>query len=234
MADAPLVRQSERHELYAEALARLEAAGLVYPCSCTRREIAADAGAGGDELRYPGTCRTREVAPDSTPIRRVRLEREEIGFDDLRLGLQTQTPADQCGDLLAIDRDRNWTYQFAVAVDDLEQGVDLVVRGRDLLASTGRQIQLARLLGRTKPARFLHHELIFKPDGAKLSKSSGDTGVADLRATGWMRERVLGAAAAAIGLAGDAGPLELDAALSRAAELAAALGARQVGSRTNG
>jgi glutamyl/glutaminyl-tRNA synthetase len=204
-ADFAPVRQSERSALYAGALARLDAAGLVYPCVCSRREIAQAAADGADELRYAGTCRDRRLAANvgleaATPMRRVRLEREEIGFDDLLLGAQLQVPAEQCGDLLAIDRDGNWTYQFAAAVDDLEQGVDLVVRGHDLLASTGRQIQLARLLGRRRPARFLHHPLILRRDGTKLSKSNRDTGIGELRAAGWSRERVLGEAAAAMGL----------------------------------
>jgi glutamyl-tRNA synthetase/glutamyl-Q tRNA(Asp) synthetase len=92
------------------------------------------------------------------------------------------------------DRKGNWTYQFVAAVDDFRQGVDLVVRGRDLLASTGRQIRIARLLGRETPASFAHHELIMKSPAQKLSKSDGDTGVKDLRATGWTREQVLAAA----------------------------------------
>jgi glutamyl-tRNA synthetase/glutamyl-Q tRNA(Asp) synthetase len=143
-------------------------------------------------------------------MRRVILEREAIAFDDLRLGAQRQVPSEQCGDLLARDRDGCWTYQFAVAVDDLEQGIDLVIRGEDLLASTGRQIQLAALLGRPRPPRFLHHPLLRRSDGAKLSKSSRDTGLADLRRDGWSAERVLGEAAFRAGLA--AAPLRLRAA----------------------
>lgn len=210
--DAPPVRQSERDVLYRGALDRLSARGRVYVCACTRREVAAAAPvAPGEEARYPGTCRERALPDDASPMRRVRLDRAEIRFDDLRLGALAQVPADQCGDLLARDRDGNWTYQFAVVVDDLEQGVDLVIRGEDLLASTGRQIQLAALAGRERPPRFLHHPLIVKPDGAKLSKSSRDTGVADLRAAGWTPERVLGAAAHATGLLDRDRPLAVSA-----------------------
>ena len=96
----------------------------------------------------------------------------------------TQTPALQCGDLLVRDRDAQWTYQFAVTVDDMDQGIDLVIRGEDLLTSTGRQLQLAQLLVRPQPARFLHHGLIRHDDGEKLSKSRGDTGVRELRNAG--------------------------------------------------
>jgi glutamyl/glutaminyl-tRNA synthetase len=87
-----------------------------------------------------------------------------------------------------------------VTVDDLDQGIDLVIRGEDLLTSTGRQIQLASLLGRKSPASFLHHPLITRPDGQKLSKSNRDTGIRDLRALGWSVERVLGQAAVGLGL----------------------------------
>src|SRR5947207_1319575 len=73
------------------------------------------------------------------------------------------------GDIPVRDRDGNWTYAFAVAVDDLRQSVDLVIRGRDLLAATAAQIRLARLLGRETPATFAHHRLVRRPDGAKLS-----------------------------------------------------------------
>jgi glutamyl-tRNA synthetase/glutamyl-Q tRNA(Asp) synthetase len=112
-------------------------------------------------------------------------------FVDLRLGAQEQRPAEQCGDLLVRDRDGNWTYQFAAAVDDYVQGVTLVIRGTDLLSSTGRQIQLARMLGRTEPAEFLHHRLIMKTPRQKLSKSDRATGIRELRERGWTANRVI-------------------------------------------
>lgn len=200
-ADGPPVRQSDREELYRDALSRLEEAGLVYVCDCTRRQIRARSDATGtEELHYPGTCRDRALPSDSCPIRRIRTERREVAFVDARLGPLSQVPSEQCGDLLARDRDGHWTYHFAVTVDDADQGVDLVVRGEDLLASTGRQIQLAGHLGRRAPATYLHHPLILRPDGEKLSKSAGDAGVRELRAGGWSPARVLGAAARATGL----------------------------------
>jgi glutamyl/glutaminyl-tRNA synthetase len=212
-ADEPPVRQSERGAIYEEALDRLRRQGLVYACSCTRTEVAqafpgppkrasreggrpADAGlkpratfsprsGTPPELRYPGTCRDRGLADGPGLGLRVRLEPSVERFVDLRLGPQEQRPSAQCGDLLVRDRDGNWTYQFAATVDDFVQGVTLVVRGVDLLESTGRQIQLARLLGRAEPPAFLHHALIMKTPTQKLSKSDGDTGVRDLRAAGW-------------------------------------------------
>jgi glutamyl-tRNA synthetase/glutamyl-Q tRNA(Asp) synthetase len=188
-------RQSDRHHVYQTAAQELAARGLLYGCSCTRREIAAAQGtAESEELRYPGTCRDRGLALEADVTWRLRIEPGTESFDDLILGPQAQDPAVQCGDVAIRDRKGNWTYQFVAAVDDFRQGVDLVVRGRDLLASTGRQIRIARLLGRETPASFAHHELIMKSAAQKLSKSDGDTGVKDLRAAGWTRDQLLAAA----------------------------------------
>ena len=184
-------RQSDRGAVYAAAAQELAGRGLLYGCTCSRREIAESAGDGGPELRYPGTCRERGHPLADGLVWRLRLEPGEETFDDLLLGAQVQEPAAQCGDLVIRDRLGNWTYQFVAAVDDFRQGIDLVIRGQDLLASTGRQIRLARLLGREQPATFAHHELIMKSPTQKLSKADGDTGVRDLRAAGWTTERVL-------------------------------------------
>ncbi len=144
---------------------------------------------------------------------RVRLPPSEEQFTDLRLGPQRQTPALQCGDLLLRDRLGNWTYHFAVVVDDLRQGIDLVIRGEDLLDSTGRQLLLARLLGATPPSAYLHHPLILKPGGAKLSKANRDTSIRELRAAAVPREALLGRAVHAIGLLPVERPLPLEEAL---------------------
>jgi glutamyl-Q tRNA(Asp) synthetase len=196
-ADAPPVRQSERDDIYVQALDTLRRQGLVYTCDCSRAAIVAARPADA-ELCYPGTCRDRGLAEGPGVGLRVRLAPSVERFVDLRLGAQAQRPSDQCGDLLVRDRDGNWTYQFAAAVDDFVQGVTLVIRGVDLLASTGRQIQLARLLGRAEPPAFLHHGLIMKTADQKLSKSDGDTGIRELRARGWTPEQVIAAALAAI------------------------------------
>jgi glutamyl-tRNA synthetase/glutamyl-Q tRNA(Asp) synthetase len=209
-ADEPPVRQSERGDIYNEALDRLRRQGRVYACNCSRADIAvaalkgcatvdADAGASvaqpfsaaDSELRYAGTCRDRGLTDGAGIGIRVRLDDTVERFVDLRHGPQAQQPSAQCGDLLVRDRDGNWTYQFAATVDDLVQGITLVVRGDDLLASTGRQIQLARLLGRDEPPQFLHHPLIMKSAGQKLSKSDGDSGIRELRAAGWTSEQVI-------------------------------------------
>ena len=154
----------------------------------------------GEELRYPGTCADRRL-PESPGLGlRVRLEPTVERFDDWLKGPQEQRPYEQCGDLLVRDREGNWTYQFAAVVDDWMQGVSLVIRGDDLLASTGRQIQVARLLGRRDPPSFLHHPLVMKSPTQKLSKSDGDSGIRELGAKGWSAERVIGQAAALAGL----------------------------------
>ena len=196
--DGPIVRQSERDAIYRKALQPLIDRELVFGCTCSRAEIegrqdsdSATSAPGsrfpapGSELRYPGTCRDKNLPLADDIGWRVRMEPGVERFFDELLGPQEQDPSLQCGDLLVRDRHGNWTYQFAVTVDDWRQGIDLVIRGMDLLESTGRQIRLARLLGRAAPAVYLHHRLIMKTPGQKLSKSDGDTAVRELRARGW-------------------------------------------------
>jgi glutamyl-Q tRNA(Asp) synthetase len=194
-ADGELVRQSERGDLYERALDDLRRRGLIYACTCSRSEMASG--------RYPGTCASLALPESPGFGLRVRLAPTIERFADLRLGPQDQRPSEQCGDLLARDRHGNWTYQFAAVVDDWLQGVTLVVRGEDLLDSTGRQIQLARLIGRGEPPAFLHHVLLMKTPTQKLSKSDGDTGVRDLRAKGWSAGAVIDRAMSLAGLSRD-------------------------------
>jgi glutamyl-tRNA synthetase/glutamyl-Q tRNA(Asp) synthetase len=172
----PPARQSDRPDSFEQALALLDRRGLVYACECSRQRI------GGKP--YDGRCRDRGLARE--PGR----------------GLRVCLDGEPSGDLLVRDRDGHWTYQFAVTVDDTNQGVTLVVRGQDLEDSTGRQVALARLLGRFTPPAFVHHPLIVDETGRKLSKSARDTGVLELRAGGTSAEEVIGLAAAAVGLIG--------------------------------
>ena len=195
-----LSRQSDRSEIYEQALQRLRSLGLVYACECSRSDIVTASIPSRDELRYPATCASKGLSEQPGRGVRIRLAPSTERFVDLRHGALEQRPFEQCGDLLARDREGNWTYQFAVAVDDFDQGVTHVIRGDDLLASTGRQIQLARLLGRHTPAQFLHHSLVMKSATQKLSKADGDTSVRDLRAAGLTPQDVIGRAAALVGL----------------------------------
>jgi glutamyl-Q tRNA(Asp) synthetase len=195
----PVMRQSNAPEIYRDALNELKRTQHVYACDCTRSDIGSE--------RYAGRCRTRGLSEVPGRGVRIRFEDEVVAAHDLVSGPIEQTPYKQCGDLLLRDRDGNWTYQFCVAVDDLRQGVTLVIRGSDLAASTGRQVLLAKQLGRTTPPCFLHHPLIIGARGEKLSKSAGDTGVRELRATGLRPEEVIGRAAALVGLTGAPHPV---------------------------
>jgi glutamyl-Q tRNA(Asp) synthetase len=188
----PILRQSDTPFVYTQALEALCASTEVYACECSRKDI------GGE--RYDGRCRGRGLPAGPGRGIRVPLAPAAEIFDDALLGRVVHVPAEQCGDLLARDRDGHWTYQFAVTVDDMRQGVTLVIRGADLVSSTGRQILLARMLGRTNPPVFLHHPLIHDRRGEKLSKSAGDTGVRELRSAGLTAPQVIGIAASRVGL----------------------------------
>jgi glutamyl/glutaminyl-tRNA synthetase len=188
----PIVRQSEWSGVYDDALEGLRASTEVYACECSRKDI------GGE--RYEGRCRGRGIPSGPGRGIRVRIASDVETFEDALLGRLAHVPAEQCGDLLARDRDGHWTYQFAVTVDDMRQGVTLVIRGADLVSSTGRQILLARMLGRSNAPVFLHHPLIRDSRGVKLSKSAGDTGVRELRWAGLTAPEVIGLAASRVGL----------------------------------
>jgi glutamyl-tRNA synthetase/glutamyl-Q tRNA(Asp) synthetase len=185
-------RQSERDAAYREALAPLVRGGLVYGCDCSRQQL----GPGP----YSGTCRDRGIALTEGVGWRVRVDHRDVTFDDGLRGWQRQNPATQSGDLLIRDRIGNWTYQWAATTDDVLQGITLIVRGEDLLDSSGRQIYLAAALGRSTPPVFVHHPLIMKSPTQKVSKSDGDTGIRELRAAGWRPSRVIGHAAFLAGL----------------------------------
>jgi glutamyl/glutaminyl-tRNA synthetase len=196
------VRQSDDDRPYAEAIERLRAADLVYGCACSRATFerwAEDRGAPWQGPGCPGDC--RRLALDG-PVWRVALGGGSERWMDLLVGPCANEVA-AGGDPPIRDRDGNWTYLLAVVVDDLRQGVDLVVRGRDLLASTPDQIRLGHLLGRHVPPTFAHHALVRRPDGSKLSKSAGDTGVRELRAAGHGADDVIATAAAAVGYGAD-------------------------------
>jgi glutamyl/glutaminyl-tRNA synthetase len=200
-------RQSERDAIYRQTLAPLIAAGLVYGCNCTRAQQPATfppaTAHSGAERRYPGTCRERRIPLDDGVGWRLRLEPGVEHFEDAIVGQQAQDPASQCGDLLLRDRLGNWTYQYVATIDDWVQRITLVVRGQDLLPSTGRQIRLARLIGRSEPPAFAHHSLVMKSPAQKLSKSDRDSGIRDLRAAGWRAEQIIGRAAQLAGLSAE-------------------------------
>lgn len=192
----PLSRQSDHQERYGEAARRLGGERLSFRCDCTRKILAEMQGADqGETPRYPGTCRDRGLTDAPGRALRLRVEPGEERFEDLRLGAITQDPSAQAGDFVLRDAKGQWTYQHCVVVDDLTEEITLVIRGEDILESTGRQLRLARLLGRTTPPRYLHHPLVTDARGRKLSKKEFAKSLGDLRREGWTPERVLGEAA---------------------------------------
>ena len=202
-------RQRDRESIYEQHAGALLAGGEIYGCLCSRREreVTGNPSPSGQERTgCQSSCYARGV--ESSPGRtwRLRMPDHAEPFDDLLAGPQ-EGRADALGDLVVRDRRGNWTYQFAVTVDDFDQGVDLVVRGRDLQPSTAPQIHLARRLGRPAPARFAHHLLVMKSAAQKLSKSDGDTGVRDLALRGLSAADVVGQAAFAAGLLSAVRPL---------------------------
>jgi len=191
-------RQRDRQETYQAVAESLIARELVYGCGCSRQDLSAARAAGlaGDG----GRCRDAGLSPAPGLAWRLRCDDTVERFEDGLHGLVEQHPFREHGDVVIRDRLGNWTYQFAVVVDDYAQGIDVVIRGDDLLASTGQQIALARTIGRSIPAHFLHHPLAMKSPGRKLSKSDGDTGIRTLRANGWEPSQVIGRAAYMVGL----------------------------------
>jgi glutamyl-Q tRNA(Asp) synthetase len=170
----PIVRQSARTDAYEAALDRLVSSGLAYPCSCSRKEIAAAANrtGGADEARYPGFCRQGPRDPYVPPAMRFRVGPGEVEFTDQIQGSIRIDVDRECGDFVIKRRDGFFAYQLAVVVDDAVQGITHVVRGADLLTSTPRQILLQRALALPSPM-YAHVPLATDPHGVKLSKSAG-------------------------------------------------------------
>ena len=176
--DGEILRQSARTELYADALERLRRGGHVYRCRCSRREIADSALRGPEGPIYPGTCRGDRAAYRALPVApaldcavRFAIEDGRIAFDDRVQGHVVQEVAADIGDFVLRRRDGLFAYQLAVVVDDAAQRVTDVVRGADLLGSTGRQVLLQRALGFATP-RYLHFPVVVDASGEKLSKQT--------------------------------------------------------------
>ena len=193
-------RQSERYELYEQALARLD----TYPCSCTRKQLRANEAPSaphGLEPVYPGTCRSGPTHPERPLSLRWRTPAGEVCFDDRILGRQCQDVAREVGDFVLRRGDGAWAYQLAVVVDDAAMGVTEVLRGADLLDSTARQILLLRTLDLPVP-RYAHAPLVVGPDGNKLNKRHGAPDLSALREQGVDPRVVVAALAHSAGLFG--------------------------------
>jgi glutamyl-Q tRNA(Asp) synthetase len=161
--DGPVLYQSSRIDAYEAALAGLRDRGLVFPCTCSRKDA-------GD--RYPGTCRSGPRGQRCAISWRLRVDGETVHFNDRRLGAQSQNVEDYAGDFVLKRADGLFAYQLAVVVDDAAQGITDVVRGEDLLDSTARQILLQRALDLPQP-RYLHLPVVLNALGQKLSKQTG-------------------------------------------------------------
>ncbi len=205
--------QSERSEIYVEALRQLDENGLTYPCFCTRAELhAASAPHASDgTFVYAGTCRgltaeqiaaKAQVRPPATRLRVPDAHSADgiIEFRDLVYGPQREVLSHDCGDFLVRRSDGVVAYQLAVVVDDALMGVNQVVRGHDLLGSSARQIYLQRLLGYPQPA-YAHVPLLVAADGRRLSKRDKDLDLGEIRAHEDSPRHLLGMLAATAGLA---------------------------------
>ena len=212
------VYQSDRRNRYERAFEALRAQGLLYPCFCSRAElhVASAPHASDGTPIYAGTCRglsAEDVARRRTErpgAWRLRVPdaddpRGDVAFTDRVYGPQHETLARDCGDFLVRRSDGVFAYQLAVCVDDAEMGVNEVVRGRDLLGSSARQMYLQDLLGLPHPA-YAHVPLLVTADGRRLSKRERDCDLGELRARFGTPEALLGMVAHAAGIAPDARP----------------------------
>jgi len=194
--------QSERREFYLDAWRRLRDAGTIYPCTCSRKDVAQAAGAPNndddDEPIYPGTCRHRaDASCFSTPAGvnwRFRVpDDEEIAFNDLHLGRRRYLAGRDFGDFLVWRRDDVPAYQLAVVVDDAAMRIIEVVRGADLLRSTARQILIYRSLS-LEPPQYYHCDLVRDESGKRLAKRHDALSIRFLREGGWTPEQTRKAA----------------------------------------
>ncbi len=209
--DGEVLRQSQRHAVYQQALNRLVALGLAYPCGCSRKDIEAAQAlptARHKAQVYPGTCRhglngkpARAWRLNVQAVRQARGLPDITRWSDRRLGPQSEDVAQAVGDFVLRRADGLWAYQLAVVVDDAAQGITDVVRGEDLADNTARQILLQQALGLPTP-RHLHTPLVRGPNGEKLSKQNGATPL-DLSEP----LAALNAAAQTLGLSVSTGPL---------------------------
>jgi glutamyl-tRNA synthetase len=204
--------QSLRDPAYATAVDELQEKGLIYPCFCSRRELAvASAPHGPADAPYPGTCRAltdaeraERIAEGRQPALRVALPDRTVSVADRLCGAVSQRLAAEVGDIIVRRSDGLFAYQLAVVVDDAADGASDVVRGDDLLASTPRQVALQQMLGLPTPT-YAHVPLVLGPDGERLAKRHGPVSLRDLRDAGVTSGRLVGQLAAMSGIGdGDA------------------------------
>ncbi len=198
----PIV-QTQRLTRYRDVLTELIDRGAVYPCTCTRSEVAEAASAPHESAarllegpRYPGTCRQRTDAAQLMTAGadfafRWKFQDETVQWMDRLHGPQSANPLLQLGDFVIAKGNKTPAYQLAVVIDDYDQGVNEVVRGDDLIASTYRQLAILKFLN-WQPPKYIHVPLIVGPDGRRLAKRHGDTRLSQLREQGVAPERIVG------------------------------------------
>lgn len=214
--DGPLVYQSQCLDYYQDALAQLQSKDLIYPCFCSRKDIRTAASAPHQAmLVYPGTCselteqQVHEKALKKTPALRLRISDELIEFEDSCLGKQSQLLKRDTGDFVVKRADGLFAYQWAVVVDDLRQGVTNVVRGADLIDSTGRQIYLSRLLG-SMQMQYCHAPLMLDDAGVRMAKRHRSQTAEQWRDSGKSTQDLVGMLANSLGLISTAEAISMD------------------------
>ena len=229
--------QSDRFEIYQKVLNHLNEKGLVYPCTCSRKQLLAEnPRSETGEVIYQGKCfhaiasdeQRREAIQNGVPHSlRIVIPNKVINWHDERLGDFAENPKLQCGDFPIQDRDGYWTYQFAVCIDDLAQGITHIVRGEDILNSTARQIALSQIIAESctgdaslafppyvRPL-YLHHPLIVDAAGKKLSKREHAHSIRQDKEAGITPEALLGRILHKIGLISTPRPTPLGDALGQ-------------------
>lgn len=206
-AKASTYYQSSCKSLYKEVFDSLLKRELIYPCSCSRKDIQMIQSAPHEEneLQYPNTCRGRwsneddaRVAKGQSPSWRFKVLDEQTSFFDEFYGQQSSKIMDWSGDFVVAKSSDELAYQLAVVIDDERQGVEWVIRGDDLMLSTHRQIQLQKVLG-YRSLKYMHLPLLIGPDGKRLAKRHGDWKISSLRSQGFKPEAVIGLLAWTLG-----------------------------------
>lgn len=199
--DKTLPLQSERKDRYLEVFKKLMKRDLIYKCTCSRKDIQSrSANLNPSELWYDGHCLEHPKGFHEVGNYRVKVNDSSFEFHDLFKGKMVQTPREQCGDFVICDRYGYWSYHFANVIDDHDQKINLIIRGEDILPSTGRHIYLRQLLKLSPIDNYAHHSLVFQKDGVKISKRQKAVSITQYREQGYSSEWVLAEAARQIGL----------------------------------
>lgn len=215
--DEPPLFQSKRSAVYQAHLDRLNKQGLIYPCFCTRSQLHASSAPnlGDTQYVYSGACshltpeEVQRLSPIRRPAMRLRVPNEDIVFTDGLYGLQRENLARDCGDFILRRSDGLFGYQLAVVVDDALSGVNQVVRGRDILTATPRQIYLLRCLGYPIP-EYIHIPLLMDSQGRRLAKRSHDLDLSSLSKQ-YSAPQLLGMLAFSAGILAEPEPMSLEA-----------------------